>query len=197
MKNKKKYKQRLVDEAFVLYKQHDRNASKVSRILRDKYESAPSKVTVLQWAEKYDWDGTIDKMKEVVKETLLTAKDPLIKRLIRDDVFQVEVLALLQGLAGDAIQRRRSKVTPRSTSDLVMLLKFIADQLEKRVPLGKPQPVSATGDHSASKTLNMVLSAILGEDFKQKPVLTESVIGDLRKKLRLIVDNDAERKAAS
>ncbi len=188
LNNKKVYGQKTRDKAFLLYKEFEGNASKVAR-----QNGMPSTPTIIAWAEEEDWDGKVEAAKELVRETLGHSEDPLVKRLVKDDVFLVEVLALLQGLAGEAIKRRRSKVMPRTTNELVALLKFISDEKTRRMGAAATQPAEGAIKKS---TLRDALRDVLGKDSEE---LSGGVIVDLRKKLRALDGgvNKKEQRAIS
>lgn len=185
--NRAKYPKKVRIKAFKYYKQLDGSATAVSKKLREElgHNNAPSVVTVIKWAEKYDWDGKVEAAKELVRETLMNFDDPMVKRIVKDDVFLMEVVSLLTGVVVEAVQKKRSKFVPRNSNELINMLKFLTEQRSKTLGAqgaGAAKPASAKVDKS---TLREALKDVLGES-PEAEVATRSLVVDLRKRMRLI-----------
>jgi hypothetical protein len=96
-------------------------------------------------------------------------------------------------LASEAVKKRRNKVMPKSTSDLVALLRFIGELEEKALPQRKTEPGEV--DLSVRKAI----AKLVGDDEKGRE-MAQTVVKDLRRKLRVIhgkVNNDEDSEAVS
>lgn len=184
MASKSRYSKKIKAKAFEYYKQLDGSATAVSVRLRRKYghDAAPSTVTVLKWAEKYDWDGSIEKAKELVRETLSQSDDPTVKQMVKDDVFMGEVVGILMGVVMETFKKRKSKFVPRNSNELIKMLGFIHEMREKLMGMEKPKENTAKTDIT---TIKQALRDILGETPEGVKV-EASLIRDLRSRMRVI-----------
>jgi hypothetical protein len=160
--------------AFKLWRQNDGNASKVSR-----YEGMPSIPTIIKWAEEGDWQGKLDKAKELVKEAFADSDDPLLRKIVKDDAFLLIFVGQLRALASEALKKRRRKVMPKSTGDLIALLRFIGEVEAKVLPQSKPD--QGNMDLSVRRAIKSLLP-----DTPEGREMAQTVVHDLRSRLRVI-----------
>lgn len=179
-KTKRGYSDKLKEQAFRLYRQHNGSARRVSREL----DGRPSHVTITEWAEKEDWDGKIVESQNVVRKMLGISKDPLVKKLAQDDVFVVEVLSLLQGIAIKTIRRKRNRIIPKNTNELVKLLQFIST--EYRLRAGSDDKSKVQENAGVSKhSLRDFIKEELGDTPEAQEAAT-SLITSLRTEVRTL-----------
>lgn len=191
--NKSKYSQKIKDRAFKYYKQLDGSATAVSVKLRDRYghDRAPSVVTVLKWAERYDWDGKIEKAQEMVRDALSQSDDPMVKQMVKDDLFMSEVVAILQGVVIETFKKRKSRFVPRNSNELVKLLDFIDTKRDKLI--GKEKSITPAAQVDA-QSLRDALRDILG-DTPEGEQIEAKLIKTLRGKMRVLKGGMSGSKA--
>lgn len=185
--NKSKYPKKVRIKAFKYYKQLDGSATQVSKKLREElgHTHAPSVVTVLKWAEKYDWDGKVEAAKELVRETLMNFDDPVVKRIVKDDVFLAEIVALMTGVVVEAVKKKRSKFIPRNSGELINMLKFLIEQRTKVLGQGGVGVPARSAEQLTKTSLKSALYEVLGETPQGKEA-AHSIVVDLRKRMRLV-----------
>ncbi len=162
--------------AFKLWRRNDGNFTAVS-----KYEGMPSVPTIIKWAEEEDWEGKLEKAKELVKEAFKDSDDPTLRKIVKDDAFLLLIVGSLRDLALRSMKRRRNKVMPRTTTELVTLLRFIGDIEEKVIPQRK----TSTNPEEVGVSVKRVLEGFFGSDEKGKQMASQTV-QDIRKRLRVI-----------
>lgn len=174
MRQTTKYPKSVRRHAFQLWKDHDGNFSAVAR-----YEGMPSVPTLIKWAEREDWEGRLDKIKDLVKETLLQSDDPKIREIVKQDAFMLIIAAALEDFVLDTIKKRRRKVMPRNTHDLIEMMKFTNELKEKKLP--QRTQLEKMDKDSVKKALEDLLG---NDDHATK--IKGAVLVDIRKKLRAI-----------
>ncbi len=177
-KTRRGYSDKFKERAFRLYRQFEGNARKVSREL----DGRPSHVTITVWAEEGDWDGKIQASQNAVRKMLGVNKDPLVQRLVKDDVFIVEILSLLQGIALRTIKRKKSAIKPRNSNELVKLLQFISTEYRLRTG-EKDRSGSREGEGLSKASLREIIAAELGGGADASEAAT-SIIASLRGEIR-------------
>lgn len=174
MRQTTKYPKSVRKQAFRLWKDHDGNFSAVAR-----YEGMPSVPTLIKWAEREDWEGRLDKIKDLVKESLLQSDDPNIKKIVKEDAFMLIIAAALEDFALETIKRRRRKVMPRNTHDMIEMLKFSRELRAAKLP--EKNSLDKVDKHSVKK----VLEEMLGNDDHAQHI-KDAVVVDMRRRLRAI-----------
>lgn len=175
-KNKFKFSEEFRQKVFKVFVENHGNAHATSRY----FEGKPTTATIRQWAEEYDWDGQLDKVKKDTMVELGLSDDPFIQKLVDRNRFEVETLAVIQATVMKMFKgKKRSKMRPKSLREAIYALQFVANEYRERVPTGK----SGDRDRLPPKTkesVREVLEDLLGDD----PELKKKVVTQLRDRVR-------------